>query len=149
MRIPHAWMIVMCFFTAVRCHHPLAADDPEVLSNLRFAPGAFDSFTRNTELKFTLRHPVTLDITIESKGGPQSGAPQGDASGKGAPHREAPDGYFVVKTLIVNAYEAKGSHSIAWLGDTDSEVFAPAGIYFGVVKINNRRFETTVQVFHF
>ena len=129
MRIPRALLILMCFFTALRCNHSSPADDPEMLSNLRFAPGAFDSFTRNTELKFTLRHPVTVDITIESKG--------------------IPDGYLVVKTLIANAPASKGSHSIAWLGDTDAEVFAPAGVYLGVVNINNRRFETTVQVFHF
>ena len=169
MRIPHARLILMCFFSSVRCNHPSAADDPEVLSNLRFAPGAFDSFTRNTELKFTLRHPVTLDITIESRavpqssmsqngvpvgGVPESSPPQTGAPGKharlgGAAQGGAGGGEFVVKTLIQNASESKGSHSVAWLGDTDGEVFAPAGVYLGVVKINDRRFETTVQVFHF
>ena len=144
MRKPHAWLILLSSLTALRCNHTSADDDPEVLSNLRFAPGAFDSFRRNTELKFTLKHPATLHITIESKGVPQSGTPQ-----ERAPQGGAPSGYFVVKTLIENAYQPKGSHSIAWIGDTDTEVFAPAGVYLGVVNINNRRFETTVQVFHF
>src|SRR6267143_220580 len=151
MRITYAWLLVMCFFAAIRCNHPSAADDPELLSNLRFAPGAFDSFLRNTELKFTLRHPVTLDITIERRAVPQTGVPVGGVSESGpfqaaAPHEKAADGYFVVKTLLENVLESKGSHSIAWLGDTDAEVFAPAGGYLGVVKINNRRYETTVQV---
>jgi hypothetical protein len=128
MRRPDAMLILFFSLSMVQCNHPSATDDPELLSNLRFAPGAFDSFRRNTELKFTLRHPVTLDITIESKA--------------------APGADFVVKTLVQNAYQTKGSHSIAWLGDTDAELFAPAGVYIGVLNISNRRFETTVQVYH-
>jgi len=121
-------ILILLTLSMVQCNHPSATDDPEVLSNLRFAPGAFDSFRRNTELKFTLRHPVTLDITIE--------------------RNAAPGPSFVVKRLVQNAYQTKGSHSIAWLGDTDEELFAAAGVYIGVVNISNRRFETIVQVFH-
>src|SRR5436309_3257003 len=117
MRIPRALLILMCFFTALRCNHSSPADDPEMLSNLRFAPGAFDSFTRNTELKFTLRHPVTVDITIERRGASHTGL-----RGKGFSQVDALDGHFVAKTLIANAPASKGSHSIAWLGDTDAEV---------------------------
>ena len=56
---------------------------------------------------------------------------------------------LLVKTLAENLNETKGSHSITWIGDTDQRLFAPVGIYFGVVHLQQYRFETIVQVFHF
>ena len=56
---------------------------------------------------------------------------------------------LLVKTLVENLNETKGSHSITWIGDTDQRLFAPVGIYFGVVQLQQNRFETIVQVFHF
>lgn len=56
---------------------------------------------------------------------------------------------LLVKTLVENLNETKGSHSITWIGDTDERLFAPAGIYFGVVQFQQFRFETIIQVFHF
>jgi hypothetical protein len=56
---------------------------------------------------------------------------------------------YLVKTLCEGSYETKGSHSITWLGDTNQRYFAPTGIYFGIIYIKGRRYETSVEVFHF
>ena len=122
-------LIAVHLITAFQCSHPSASADSGVLSNLRFAPSAFDSFRRNAELKFTLKLPETLNIYIVRK------------DGGGRESR--------VKTLVENARETGGSHSVSWLGDNDMEFFAPAGMYFGVVEIDQQAYETTVQVFHF
>ena len=49
------------------CKLPTAADDPSIVSNLRFTPSAFDSFTKNTEVQYTLKNPVTVNISIVKK----------------------------------------------------------------------------------
>ncbi len=54
-----------------------------------------------------------------------------------------------MKTLVLNVAESKGSHSHTWLGDTDDGYFAPSGLYIGIIKIQERRFESTVLVFHY
>ncbi len=111
------------------CKIPDVYDDPALVTNLRFSPGAFDSFRQNSDLKYTLKYPSPVDSYIVKK----------DASG----------GEYLVKTLAVGLHETKGSHSITWLGDTDQRYFAPVGIYYGVININGRISETAVQVFHF
>lgn len=105
------------------------ADDPELVSNLRFSPSAFDSFRRNTELRYTLKSPCRISISIVKK--------------------DSATGESLVKTLLEEAEETKGTHSVTWLGETNQRYFAPAGRYFGVMKIKHRIFETNVQVFHF
>lgn len=109
----------------------LSPADSNALSvtSLRFAPSAFDSFKRNTELKYSLGAPSTVTITIIK--------------------RDSSQQKYLVKTLGENLSETKGSHSITWLGDTDEHLFAPAGVYFGVLRIGERHYETIVQVFHF
>jgi len=37
------------------------------VSNLRFTPSAFDSFTKNTEVQYTLKNPVAVNISIIKK----------------------------------------------------------------------------------
>ena len=111
------------------CRLPAAIDDPNVISSLRFTPSAFDSFRRNTELKYVLRAPATVSIYIVKR----------DSA-----RRESP-----VKRLAEDLNETKGSHSITWIGDTDQRLFAPAGVYYGIVRMQNQRFETIVQIFHF
>jgi hypothetical protein len=111
------------------CKLPSAADDPSVVTNLRFSPSAFDSFRRNTEIKYTLRLPATLSIHIVRR----------DSSGQ----------MLLVNTLVENVYETKGTHAHTWLGDTRTGFFAPTGLYIGVLQIGNQRFETAVRVFHF
>jgi hypothetical protein len=111
------------------CSHPSQLDDPELVNSLRFSPSAFDSFKSNTEMRYTLKIPVTLNAYILRP----------DSTGK----------EFLVKTLAINAAESKGSHAHTWLGDTDDELFAPPGLYIGLIQIQERRFESTVLVFHY
>ena len=123
------WLFTICVVCTFRCSPSTGPVDPDVLSNLRFSPSAFDSFKRNTELKFSLKVPETLNISIVRR------------NASGADSR--------VKILIGNARETRGSHSVSWLGDTDDGLFAPAGIYFALVEIGSQSYETSVQVFHF
>jgi len=111
------------------CQLPTALDDPALVSNLRFSPSAFDSFRRNTEIRYTLKAPATVSIFVSKK----------DSVGQ----------EFLVKTLIENVNETKGTHSHTWLGDTNQGQFAPIGNYIGVVQIQHKRFEAAVLVFHF
>jgi hypothetical protein len=111
------------------CTLPTALDDPTLVSNLHFSPSAFDSFRTNTEIRYTLKAPATVSIFISKK----------DSVG----------GEFLVKTLIENVQETKGSHAHTWLGDTNQGQFAPRGSYIGVVQIQHKRFEAAVLVFHF
>jgi len=111
------------------CNFPSSLDDPELVSNLRFSPSAFDSFKSNTQMLYTLKAPATLNAYILKV----------DSTGK----------EYLVKTLVLNAAESKGSHAHTWLGDTDDGLFAPTGTYIGVIQIQQRRFESTVLVFHY
>ena len=112
----------------VSCKLPTAADDPSIVSNLRFTPSAFDSFTKNTEVQYTLKNPVAVNISIVKK----------DSSGQ----------EFLVKTIAEDIHETKGTHRHTWLGDTEKGLFAPIGTYIGLVQIESQRFEATVLVFH-
>jgi hypothetical protein len=111
------------------CHHPSQLDDPELVGSLRFSPSAFDSFKSNTEIRYNLKVPATLDVFIIVR----------DSTGK----------EYLVKTIATNAAESKGSHAHTWLGDTNNQLFAPPGLYIGVIQIEHRRFEATVLVFHY
>jgi hypothetical protein len=111
------------------CKLPTALDDPGLVSNLRFSPSGFDSFRTNTEIRYTLKAPATVSIFISKR----------DSLGR----------EFLVKSLIENVNETKGSHSHTWLGDTNQGQFAPLGSYIGVVQIQHKRFEAAVLVFHF
>jgi flagellar hook assembly protein FlgD len=111
------------------CNLPTALDDPTLVSNLRFFPSAFDSFRRNTEIRYTLKAPATVSIFIMKR----------DSAGQ----------EFLVKTLVKNANETKGAHAHTWLGDTNQGQFAPLGGYIGAVQIQHKRFEAAVLVFHF
>ena len=122
-----AWLIVLSLSGS--CKLPSALDDPELVSSLRFSPSAFDSFKSNTQVLYTLKAPATLNAYILKV----------DSTGK----------EYLVKTLVLNAAESKGSHAHTWLGDTDDGLFAPMGTYIGVIQIQQRRFESTVLVFHY
>jgi len=113
----------------ISCKLPTAADDPNIVSNLRFTPSAFDSFTKNTEVQYTLKDPVTVNISIVRK----------DSSGQ----------EYLVRTIAEEIHETKGTHRHTWLGDTEKGLFAPIGTYIGIVRIESRRFEATVLIFHF
>jgi hypothetical protein len=111
------------------CKLPTAADDPSIVSNLRFTPSAFDSFTKNTEIQYTLKNPVTVNISIVKR----------DSSGQ----------EFLVRTIAEDIHETKGTHHHTWLGETEKGLFAPIGTYIGIVQIESQRFEATVLVFHY
>ena len=131
-RESRTWIILfvaVVSLCAASCKLPTAADDPSIVSNLRFTPSAFDSFTKNTEVQYTLKNPVTVSISIVKK----------DSSGQ----------EFLVKTLAEDIRETKGTHRHTWLGDNEKGLFAPIGTYIGIVQIDSQRFEATVLVFHF
>jgi len=113
---------------ALSCQFPSPADDPELVSSLRFSPSAFDSFTQNTELRYTLKDPVRLSILIVRR----------DSSGAES----------LVKVLASECAETAGTHAHAWLGDTMHGVFAPAGQYLGRLVIGGRAFDTDVLIYH-
>ena len=108
---------------------PASADDADILENLRFSPGAFDSFRRNTQILYTLKQPARVTFSIVRR--PASGADQ------------------PVVTIFTGLLESKGYHSHTWLGDSSPGLFAPAGDYVGIVCVEARRFEASVRVFHF
>ena len=120
---------LLCAITLSGCTLPGEGADSETLANLRFSPGAFDSFRRNTEILYTLRQPARISFSIVQRA--DSGA-------------ERP-----VNTIFTEILESKGYHSHTWLGDTFSGLFAPAGDYIGVLRVDGRRFEAPVRVFHF
>jgi hypothetical protein len=127
-RLRGGWLVaavVICFSS---CKFPTQTDDPNIVSNLRFTPSAFDSFTKNTEIQYTLRNPVTVNISIVRK----------DSSGQ----------EYLVRTIAEEIHETKGTHRHTWLGDTEKGLFAPIGTYIGIIQIESNRFEATVIVFH-
>lgn len=124
-----AALVVLSALALSGCRTPTAADDADILANLRFSPGAFDSFRRNTEILYTLNQPARVTFSIVRR----------TASGVDQP----------VLTLFTALLESKGYHSHTWLGDTSQGLFAPAGDYIGIVLVGDRRFETAVRVFHF
>jgi flagellar hook assembly protein FlgD len=121
--------LVVMLMNLISCKLPTSADDPTVVSNLRFTPSAFDSFTKNTEVQYTLKNPVAVNISIVKR----------DSSGQA----------YLVKTLAEDIHETKGTHRHTWLGDTEKGLFAPIGTYIGIIQIESQRFETTVLVYHF
>jgi hypothetical protein len=123
------WLVVVILLILSSCKLPTAADDPSIVSNLRFTPSAFDSFTKNTEVQYTLKNPVTVSISIVKK----------DSSGQ----------EFLVRTIAEDIRETKGTHRHTWLGDNEIGLFAPIGTYIGIVQIDSQRFEATVLVYHF
>jgi hypothetical protein len=129
MRTIFAALLVAASLGGFQCKLPTASDTSGIISSLHFTPSAFDSFRRNSEMKYSLKVASIVSSSIVRR----------DSA-----YREQ-----LVKTLAENLNETTGAHSITWIGDTDQHLFAPAGIYFGVVRIQNLRFETIIQVFHF
>ena len=122
-------LFLIMVISFVSCKLPTAADDPSIVSNLRFTPSAFDSFTKNTEVQYTLKNPVAVNISIVKR----------DSSGQ----------EYLVKTIAEVIHETKGTHRHTWLGDTEKGLFAPIGTYIGQIQIESQRFEATVLVYHF
>lgn len=121
--------LIAIIFLVTGCRFPSAQEDPDLVTSLHFTPSAFDSFRRNAELKYSLKTASTLSVTIVRRDSSRTSS--------------------LVKTLVGDLNETKGAHAITWLGDTDQHLFAPAGIYFGVIRTGKQRFETIVEIFHF
>lgn len=119
--------MVLCT-VGLSCKLP-TADDPSAVTSLRFSPSAFDSFRRNTEIRYTLKSAATVSIYIVRRD--STGQPQ------------------LVSTLVENVFETRGTHAHTWLGDTQNGFFAPSGLYHGILQIANQRYEASVRVFHF
>ena len=109
------------------CTIPSDTDDPANISSLRFEPSAFDSFRQNTVIRYSLSRPALVSIYILVR----------DTVGT-----------KLVKTIIENLSETRGSHSHTWLGDNQQGYFAPSGLYYGIVRVNNKAYEAEVRVYH-
>ncbi|MCL5268289.1 MAG: hypothetical protein M1469_09330 [Bacteroidetes bacterium] len=105
------------------CSQPISPDDL-LVSSCRFEPPLFDSFRQNTKLSYSLNQPATVSVNILDQ----------DRN--------------VVKTVAVDLSLSKGSHSHGWKGDNDEWTFVPTGIYIGQVIAKGKKFEATVEVFH-
>jgi len=99
--------------------------EPDIITNLRFSPDTFDSYKRNTSLKYSLLKSAKVSIHIYDSNGEK------------------------VKTLISNLLETKGTHSHGWLGISDKGQFVPAGIYLAKVKADADEAFASVEIFHF
>ncbi len=111
------------------CKLPTSPNESLLVTNLRFTPSAFDSYTKNTEIQYTLASPSDLSISIVKK----------DSSGS----------YMLVRTIASAISETKGTHRNTWLGDTEKGLFAPVGTYIGLLKIGSQKYEATILVFHY
>ncbi len=122
-RAPLAKLCIMVVALFCCCSQPISPDDL-LVSSCRFEPPLFDPFRQNTKLSYTLNQPATVSIYILDQ----------DRN--------------VVKTVAVSLSLSKGSHSHGWKGDSDEWTFVPTGIYIGQVIVKGKKFEATVEVFH-
>ena len=118
-------VIALSAVAFMACSYPSNAD--RVVSSLNFSPSAFDSFKRNTELRYTLRRSARVSAIIVRRD----------------------SGEVLVKSLFSNLAETSGSHAHTWLGDNNGGQFVHAGQYVAVLTVDNERSEATVTVFHF
>ncbi|MGC8596258.1 MAG: hypothetical protein ACP5MI_11735 [Candidatus Kryptoniota bacterium] len=116
-----AVILLTIFYSS--CKIPIGPDDL-LVSSMRFEPPLFDPFKQNTKLSFNLLTPARISVYILD-----------------SDHKR-------VKTIAENLDLTKGSHSIGWKGDTDSYLFVPSGTYIGQIVTEKRKFESTVEVFH-
>jgi hypothetical protein len=119
--------ISMLLLGSSSCSLPTQADDPALVTNLRFSPSAFDSFKRNTEIRYSLKYPAQVSIVIVRREG---GADE------------------LIKTLFMDLEESKGTQAHTWLGDTEQGMFARTGVYYGVLRAGGRRVEAEVRIYH-
>jgi hypothetical protein len=122
--LPEALILTLVLVGILGCRIPV---DPELLvSDFRFSPEAFDSFTGTTSLRYTLKRPATTTIRIIAPG--KSGS--------------------VVMTLFEELKESSGLHQHTWLGDTEEGYFAPAGEYLGELEVEGESYQAVVRVYH-
>lgn len=122
-------LAIVAFVLVTGCKLPDSVEEGTLVTNLRFTPSAFDSFTTNTEIRYALGMPADVTLSIVRR----------DGAGRDQ----------LVNTLCTDLYESKGIHAHTWLGDTPSGIFAPAGEYVGILSVRGHQFESTVRVFHY
>jgi hypothetical protein len=107
------------------CRLPHDPTAEPLVSNFRFQPEAFDSFTGSTSLRYKLARQATTTLRIVS-------------SSKGSE----------VFTLFEELKESGGTHEHTWLGDMEEGYFAPSGSYVGILEVEGDRYEAVVRVYH-
>ena len=117
-------MVMLLSIGTSACRLPVAQED-SLVSNLKFQPEAFDSFTASTSLRYSLARPATTTIRILT-------------ANKAEP----------VITLFEELKESRGLHEHTWLGDTEEGYFAPSGSYIGVLEVEGQKFESVVRIYH-
>lgn len=117
-------MVMLLSIGTSACRLPVAQED-SLVSNLKFQPEAFDSFTASTSLRYSLARPATTTIRILT-------------ANKAEP----------VITLFEELKESRGLHEHTWLGDTEEGYFAPTGSYVGILEVEGEQYESVVRVYH-
>jgi hypothetical protein len=118
-------LISLTAFSA--CRIPVSPEDG-LVTNFRFQPEAFDSFTGSTSVRYSLARPAVTTFRICTRG--ENGTLE------------------TVIVLFESLRESKGTHEHTWLGDTDEGYFAPAGSFLGILEAEGERFESIVRVYH-
>jgi hypothetical protein len=121
-------MLFLVLLSVASCRMPASQDTDELVSHFRFEPEAFDSFFGVSRAQYSLREASVTSLSIVKR----------------SDHGQN----TLVMTLFENLYESKGTHKHVWLGDTRDGIFAPSGIYVGVLQIGSLHFEAVVRVYH-
>jgi hypothetical protein len=125
MRIGPALTLLFTACILASCTLPTSSES--IVTSLRFSPSAFDSFKRNSELRYTLKERSRVSVVIVRRDPAET----------------------TIKTLFSGLEETPGSHAHSWLGDNDAGRFAATGEYVAILTAGNERSEATVTVFHY
>ena len=121
-------LLALVMLSFASCRMPASQDTEDLVSHFRFEPEAFDSFFGVSQAQYSLKQASVTSLSIVKR---------------------SDDGQnTLVMTLFENLFETKGTHKHIWLGDTRDGIFAPSGIYLGVLQIGSLHFEAVVRVYH-
>lgn len=116
-------MLLVIFWLTTGCNlnNPFR---PEIITSLRFSPDAFDSYKRNTSIKFTLTRRATVSAWITNSRGE------------------------VIIQLTQEIEQTRGTHSLAWLGLDLNGTFVTPGVYIAWVSADYDTASASVVVYH-
>ena len=116
-------MLLVMFWLTAGCNlnNPFR---PEIITSLRFSPDAFDSYKRNTSIRFALTRRATVSAWITNSGGE------------------------VIIQLAEEFEQTRGTHSLAWLGLDLNGTFVTPGVYIAWVSADYDRASASVVVYH-
>ena len=116
-------MLLVIFWLTTGCNlnNPFR---PEIITSLRFSPDAFDSYQRNTSIRFTLTRRATVSAWISNSGGE------------------------IIIQLAQKIEQTRGTHSLAWLGLDGNGTFVTPGVYIAWVSADYDRASASVVVYH-